>query len=90
MSLSVGISPKCENRPQIVWGVKGLGVRVCRVSVSRVEVDLGSRSCWTPVPAQSENNANLAVLWIQVYLESSSNVGVVCPLGDQVLAPEWG
>ena len=33
VSLRVGISPKCENRPQIVWGVKGLSVKVCRVSV---------------------------------------------------------
>ena len=31
VSLRVGINPKCENRPQIVWGVKGLSVKVCRV-----------------------------------------------------------
>ena len=29
--LRVGISPKCETRPQKVWGVKGLSVKVCRV-----------------------------------------------------------
>ena len=33
MSFRVGISLKCENRPQLVWGGQGLGVKSCRVSV---------------------------------------------------------